>query len=343
MYAALIANDASASRLRRFAHCAASWYMLESRSRPGVFKLSPDFCHDRWCVPCSKLRAETISGNLLTALAGRPTRMLTLTVRSVDVPLREQVKHLLASFRRLRRLPLWNRHVRGGVAILEVTKNEQTGLWHPHLHCLTEGSYIPLPAFRDEWERCTGDSRVLHVQYVGTPGRACHYVSKYLTKPCINALYHDPVALAHAVDALRGQKQLVTFGTWRRFKLTALLKEDDWKSLGHWHELVYQQNDAGRRLCQLIQAMQENPKHAMEREFTASDYGLEIDRGPPVVDLGRPGCQIVIEMDEVASDTRTTPCPPSSPPTSAHPAASACAATPATDREANTPTPTTTT
>ena len=260
-----------------FAECGASYWMLASRTRPGVYKLTPDFCHDRFCVPCSKLRADAVTGNLLAALSGRPSRFITLTVRSSTSPLKAQLHRLLAAFRRLRKMPVWSTAVRGGCAVIEVTRNDTTGLYHPHLHCLTEGVYFPIPMLRAAWELSTRDSYEVAIRYVANNNAAVHELAKYMSKPLHHRLYLEPDVLDEAIEALHGQKQLITFGTWRRFKLTAVLREDGWRCVGHWHEAESAANDELRRLQPLIDAIRAAPKFALTGEFTATDYSVCID------------------------------------------------------------------
>lgn len=101
--------------------------------------------------------------------------MVTLTVRNTDT--REEGEALLkASFRRLQRLKggEWSRRVRGGLAAYEVTRNEKTGQYHPHVHVfavadsridyrledgeteVTPGVSVRLSKFSREWWEATG-------------------------------------------------------------------------------------------------------------------------------------------------------------------------------------------
>jgi hypothetical protein len=259
------------NRLEAFAGCGASWWLLESRTRPGVYKLTRDYCRDRWCLPCSRLRADVVAGNLLQALHGRPTRLITLTLRSSLARLHDQLHRLITCFRRLRRLPVWTNGVTGGAACIEITWNADTGLYNPHIHALTEGRFIPQAYLADEWERCTGDSRIVHITYVQNPNHAARYVTKYITKPVDNRLYFDDNALPEAIEALRGQKQLITFGTWRRFHLTRPLTEDAWNTLGHWNEAEYATADRNAKLARLHALILANPTRALTGEWTEID------------------------------------------------------------------------
>jgi len=279
VYAALNTIDASYGRRQAFATCGSSWWVLESRTRPATFKLARDFCHDRWCVACAAQRATVVAGNLLQAIGDRPTRLVTLTVRSTNTPLKAQITHLLTSFRRLRRRPLWSTHVDGGCGLLEITYNDQTSQYHPHLHCVTVGRFLPQDSLANDWEACTGDSRIVDIRFVNNRDAAAKYVTKYLTKPITMAAYRDPPILAESIAALRGVKQLITFGTWRTKKLLHPLTDDAWTSLGHWHELLANGYD---RHAELVDAILRNPARAVIGEFTLADldHGLPQERPP---------------------------------------------------------------
>jgi len=268
VYAALLSTAVSYRRREAFAACGTSYWLLESRTRPGVFKLTADFCHDRWCPACGRMRADLVAGNVFAALHRQPARLVTLTVRSTDRPLKDQLTRMYASFRRLRQLPLWKRCVQGGVAVLELTYNEQTNRYHPHLHCLTHGLYMPQADLARDWLRSTGDSNIVDIRMVNSNEAASKYVSKYLAKPVDHAIYHSQNALREAIEALRGVKQLITFGDWRKLHLTRPLNEDDWRSLGHMHELAWKEDERHRALWL---AITRNPFIATKGEFTLID------------------------------------------------------------------------
>jgi hypothetical protein len=278
VYDALQTTNASYRRLNAFATCGSSWWVLESRTRPGTYKLARDYCHDRWCVACAQLRAATLAGNLLPVLRDRPARLITLTVRSADEPLAAQVRRIYVSFRRLRRLPIWTNHVTGGLAVLEITRNPETQLYHPHLHIIAHGTFVPRDALADEWLRCTGDSHIIDVRYVNNADGAVKYVTKYLTKPIATELYRHPAVLAEAIEALRGVKQIITFGTWRKLKLLSPLTDDAWRSLGHWHEL---QANAYDRHSELVAAILRSPMRATSACFTLADLDATLPQQRP--------------------------------------------------------------
>lgn len=87
--------------------------------------------------------------------AGRG-RYAVLSERSCDLyDLAGAVENLFKSFERLRHRVIWSRNVTGCVAVLEVTYNEKTNTWHPHLNVMWEGEYIPQAALLKAWVSCS--------------------------------------------------------------------------------------------------------------------------------------------------------------------------------------------
>lgn len=51
-----------------------------------------------------------------------------------------------------------------------------------HLHIVFEGDWIPQHEMVEIWQSLTGDSFIVDIRPVDSPGRASHYVTKYITK-----------------------------------------------------------------------------------------------------------------------------------------------------------------
>jgi hypothetical protein len=135
-----------------------------------------------------------------------------LTLKSSDDPLVEQVDRLLSAFRRLRQRGFWSRFVNGGIGTLEVTYNAGTGQWHPHLHILLDGLYIPHSIVSSEWSMVTGGSFVVHVAAVHSRDDAGRYIAKYVAKPS-EMVNLPPARTVELALALSGRRTLITFGT----------------------------------------------------------------------------------------------------------------------------------
>lgn len=170
-------------------------------------------CQHRLCPTCSRRRgvqaADRVAG--LVRRMNAP-RFLTLTLAASDAPLSEQIDRLLACFRQLRRLKAWGDHVRGGVATIECTFNASTGCWHPHIHAIVDGTFLPQPKLKSAWLKVTGDSYIVDVRKVHDARQAARYVASYMTK-------HGAVAgwpmerIREYATGMFGRRMLQTFGS----------------------------------------------------------------------------------------------------------------------------------
>lgn len=172
-----------ARQARRLAGCCSSVKFFVD---PRVGKVRPWVCRcrDRMCPFCSRARASHVTGQLRDAMEKmkRP-RMLVLTVRSMHGDLGSQLRSLRKWFRRLRSAAFWQKHVRGGVYTVEITRNEDTGLWHPHLHVVYDGEYMPQKGLRFVWHRITQGSEVVWIKDVSDRQGAAVELAKYISKP----------------------------------------------------------------------------------------------------------------------------------------------------------------
>lgn len=219
-------------RLHAFAHCGSEAFLLQDPEDPTRYRVAGSACHDRFCVPCARDRSRRIASNVLAILAGKPCRLITLTIKTDGMHLADAVDKLIDSFRRLRKRPIWKSRVDGGAAFLEVTYNSETRRWHPHYHCLTQGRYVPQGQLASEWREITGDSYIVDVRMATDERRVAHYVTKYVSKPLGTTKIADPDTLVTAVLALSGRRLCQTFGTWRGYKLCCTAELIGWLNVG---------------------------------------------------------------------------------------------------------------
>jgi len=237
VYAALQAANVSQARLSSFAHCGCGFWFIQSRQDPTLIRLTADNCHDRWCVPCARLRSATLRVNLASHISPTPHRLLTLTVRHNDQPLSDQLDALRDAFSNLRRTKIWKSKVLGGIAFLEITYNRSSKTWHPHLHAILEGSFLPVVPLRAAWSRETDGSMILHITLIRDHNRAIDYVAKYATKPYSHKIIRDPILLAVLISAMHNRRTHLTFGTWAKWKLVTPPPNAGWNILYHSRHL----------------------------------------------------------------------------------------------------------
>lgn len=149
----------------------------------GEYVLAQKTCKHRLCPRCGLVRSRRLSADatVLTSTMDAP-KFVTLTIVSSPAPLADRLQHLRDSFGRLRRSKLWRRHFKKGIAVVEVTHNPKTDLWHPHLHLIVDGSYTDQRDLSDAWAKATADSKIVHIRAVPVKSEAIRYIAKYASK-----------------------------------------------------------------------------------------------------------------------------------------------------------------
>jgi hypothetical protein len=238
VYEAMLLANVSYSRREAFRTCGAGFWLMQNRRDPKAYRACPDYCHDRFCERCQDLRSKCIREGLKTQLTATHYRFLTLTIRHTDLPLSEQLTHLYRSFRRLRGTKLWQAVVDGGIAFLELTRNVDQGQWHPHLHCILSGKWIPAVELQTAWKKATGDSHVIDIRLVRDKMQVATYVSKYATKAYTHRDHYPQSCLVEAIHALRGRRTVISFGTQAPLKTRMATAAGDWDCICHANELA---------------------------------------------------------------------------------------------------------
>lgn len=246
---ALKATGLDDEKLGRFDACGCNCWVMRADNDSRRFRLAADRCHNRWCAACAAERRRLVCRNLLTKLSARydvppraPVkclRFITVTLKSTDTPLSDQMTRILQCWSKLRERPKIRDLITGGVAFFEITRNTTTRLWHPHLHVLCEGEYIALELLKKEWLAVTGDSFVVDIRRIRTLAEACGYVAKYAAKGVTQAIINDRDSLQEVIVAFRGRRLFNTFGSF--FKLALSQRPDDecgWIPVAPLHRLI---------------------------------------------------------------------------------------------------------
>lgn len=139
-------------------------------------------------------------------------RAITLTLQHQAGPLQHQIDRLMDAWKNLRRQQSWKAAVKGGFYSLEITRNNQNGMWHPHLHVIVTGSYYDQKVLSRAWDKASGGSSITYIQAIHDIEKTGNYISKYVTKPDVIAEWKSTVLIEYA-DAIRGRRLFHTFGT----------------------------------------------------------------------------------------------------------------------------------
>lgn len=182
------------------------------------YYLAETRCRSRVCPRCSRFRARQLAVRIAAIVRRMDApRFLTLTIRSTDRPLAEQVKHLRRRFAAMRRRPEWRQHVRGGVYTIEITHNPKTDRWHPHLHAIIDGIYWPHDALLGLWTAIVRDHAGVDIRAVHGVRKLANYLAAYVAKSCdLSKLATDQLA-EWAVET-HGLRLAQTFGSLQKCK-----------------------------------------------------------------------------------------------------------------------------
>jgi len=170
-------------------------------------------CNSRSCPTCVKSRASDMERRVREAVKQiDDARLITLTLKSEDRPLADQIKHLRESFVRLRRSKDWKASVIGGISVVETTWNPKTRTWHPHLHVIADGTFFAQPILKKAWAKASGGSDIVDIRRVASRDALAKYVAKYVSKS-IGSEKMQPQQRAELALAMHGLRLCQTFGT----------------------------------------------------------------------------------------------------------------------------------
>ena len=139
-------------------------------------RLVPLRCWSWHCPHCQPLRRRWL---IKAALAGRPNRLLTLTVNRNAFPDPDQAAALLRRIFGLLILHLRRRFPAADIQYLAVMEATKAG--HPHLHVLIRSAYIPQPLISRLMNRFML-SPIVDIRAIHSAPQAARYVAKYLGK-----------------------------------------------------------------------------------------------------------------------------------------------------------------
>lgn len=177
-------------------------------------------CRSRLCPRCSLMRSRELTWRITELVKTFDTmKLVTLSERSTDEPLEDQVARLRSHWGKLRRTQTWKEAVNGGIVTLEITFNHSTKRWHPHLHAIVDAKYIPHRVLLATWETIVQDHASAHIKAVPSATAAARYISSYVAKSSDVSKLKCPLALVEWAEAVAGQRMAQTFGAAHGVKL----------------------------------------------------------------------------------------------------------------------------
>lgn len=228
-------KDSTQSRGFDMEYCRTSAWFVRHRES-GEVHVMASHCSLRWCPLCARARSNVIRHSVSEWLehADHP-KFLTMTLKHSDEPLAYQVNKLYSAFRRLRRYRSFTKLVNGGVWFFQLCRNAQRGQWHPHLHCIITGDYVPYQMLRKLWRNITGDSDILDIRVVRDPEKVAEYVARYAARPA----NLENLRLKHQVElyeAMHGRRLCGKWGLFTKVELSIHRCPDlsEWERIGSW-------------------------------------------------------------------------------------------------------------
>lgn len=211
--AALVRTGCPAARLEKFDNCGAAC-RVEIAQGGGRVRLRASYCGDRWCVPCCKARARRIVGNLTGLAEGQRITFATFTARPAAADLASCLRHVLASFNRLRHAQEWRAAVQGGAFTVEITRGRRGDHWHVHVHCLYAGKWIDQRRLSELWRVASRGSYVVDIRAARHDRRHVEYLASYAAKGWSRDTLNDADHVDESMIALKGRRLIAAFGSW---------------------------------------------------------------------------------------------------------------------------------
>lgn len=228
---------------------------LEFTKKDNARKLSYiNSCKVRLCPMCAWRRsikvyreARTVFDYLINEYDSSRFLFLTLTVKNVKgEDLQNEITALLKACNLLFKYKAIKKFTLGVMRSLEVTYNEKTNEFHPHLHCLVHTTYnsycgrnyLTNSDFARLWQKALKinyipviDIRSFRPRDEKQKGRELAEMAKYSVKPSDYIKKDNPTLtkyLVRTLDAALSGRRLISYtGTFRTARKELLLRDDD--------------------------------------------------------------------------------------------------------------------
>lgn len=209
-----------------------AWFVRNSET--GKVRIAAKQCRLRWCYHCSEARQQFITQAITPWWnSAKMPKLLTVTVKHSDDPLDEQIAFLYKAFVKLRNRKLCKDAIRGGVWFFQITFNEKTEQWHPHIHALLDAEYMDHSFLKVAWSKITQGSTIVHIRAVHNPDKTLSHNARYAARP--SALLSIPEERwPDMYEAFKGRRICGTWGTAKKISLRSKKPDEasKWKSIG---------------------------------------------------------------------------------------------------------------
>ena len=194
-----------------------AWFVQNSVTK--TLRVQSSRCKLRWCPICRDVSRRIVTKAVDEWLKIQQwPKMITFTLKHSDDPLQLQIKKLYDCFRKVRRRAYFQNHIHGGVWFFQLKFNKQSQQWHPHIHCLVAGKFLPHNRLRTLWLKITGDSSIVDIRPVKDLENASTEVARYATSPADLT----KVDLEKALDIYYSTKGKRICGSWGSAKAVTM-------------------------------------------------------------------------------------------------------------------------
>jgi len=259
-----------------------AWFVRDTETN--LVHVASNSCKLRWCPVCARSRTYWIQSQVLDfAQNVRNLRFLTVTLRHTSADLSSQIDYLYSCFRSLRKLTQFKKLVTGGIWFFQVTYDKNTGYWHPHIHALITGFYIPKSWLIKAWTKVTKGSFICDIKLVRNPEQVANYVARYCSRPV--ELKNFPMEQRVQIfESFHGRRLA---GTWGKAKDLSLspprsVPEGRFVKLGTW-STVYENRNSDPNALMIYRCWKE--KTCILENVTMMSLDNFIDDIPVIDDI----------------------------------------------------------
>lgn len=196
-------------------------------------------CKSRLCPWCAQRRSRraywshcALAKKVEEMQPGTRWLLVTVTIRSIQLhQLYASIRHISSSWAKMLRKRFLGASWPGYIRSIEVTYNQDTGLWHPHIHAMIPASpsywgrnYISQAKLCEAWAKAAGLAYmpICDIRPIYSEGGIAE-ISKYATKP----LVVPPELLIDVDRQLLGLRLLSYGGICREAKKALSMPDPD--------------------------------------------------------------------------------------------------------------------
>ena len=223
----------------QLADCRTSAWFLRHRES-GELRIASNSCRLRWCPLCSHARQNYITWQVKEWVqSARRPKFLTFTLKHSEAPLKQQVTSLYRYFRKIRSHRLIVRNAKGGIWFFHIKRSRDDGLWHPHIHAVVEGNFIPQSALKHAWKKITGSSSIVDIRPCRNPRKTANDIARYSSRPA-DLSKHVPPDRLELWWAMHGRRLCGAWGSARAVSLRQPKSDERhmWEKVGTFSDVI---------------------------------------------------------------------------------------------------------